>query len=148
MRNYREYVDKVKVRGRWRNNKIKLTEFVSAYKYINEEKQTLFPLCERREPDLMSQEYFVYILASKMNGTLYIGSTSDLIKRVYEHKNKLTQGFTSKYHVTQLVYFETYEDRLSAFHRETQHKRWKRDWKLELIENDNSRWDDLYDALL
>ena len=82
-----------------------------------------------------------------MNGTLYIGSTSNLIKRVYEHKNKLTGGFTSKYNVTQLVYFEKYEDRFSAFHRETQLKRWKRDWKLELIENSNPRWVDLYHDL-
>ncbi len=96
----------------------------------------------------MHQDYFVYILASKMNGTLYIGCASDLIKRVYEHKNKLIRGFTSKYNVTQLVYFEKYEDRISAFHRETQLKRWKRDWKLELIENDIPRWEDLYDALL
>ena len=96
----------------------------------------------------MHQEYYVYIMASRKNGTLYIGCASDLVKRVYEHKSKLIPGFTSKYNVTQLVYFEKYVDRVSAFHRETQLKRWKRDWKLELIENDNPRWDDLYFDLL
>ncbi|MBV6341873.1 GIY-YIG nuclease family protein [Candidatus Magnetobacterium casensis] len=94
------------------------------------------------------KQYFVYILASKKNGTLYIGVTSDLIKRVYEHKNDLTDGFTKKYGVHKLVYYETAEDINSMIAREKQLKRWKRDWKIQLIESVNPMWDDLYGFLL
>ena len=90
---------------------------------------------------------YVYILASKKNGTLYTGVTSDLIKRVYQHKNKEIEGFTSKYNVTQLVYFEVYHDITDAIVRETRIKRWKRAWKLELIEKENLNWRDLYETL-
>ncbi len=95
----------------------------------------------------MTQQYYIYILASKRNGTLYIGSTSDLKQRVYLHKNKLIDGFTKKYNVTMLVYFEITDSRVSAIHREKQLRKWKRDWKLRLIEDENPHWGDLYDKL-
>ena len=91
---------------------------------------------------------YVYILANKKNGTLYIGVTSDLIKRIYEHRNELAEGFTKKHKVHQLVYFEQFEDIKLAIEREKQMKVWRRDWKLELIEADNPRWEDLYDGLI
>lgn len=95
----------------------------------------------------MKQAY-VYILASKRNGTLYIGVTSNIIKRVYEHKNDLADGFTRKYKVHTLVYYEIFEDIREAITREKQLKAWQRQWKLELIERDNSKWRDLYDGLI
>ncbi len=90
----------------------------------------------------------VYILASKRNGTLYIGVTSDLVKRVWEHKNDLVDGFTKKYGVHQLMYFEMHEDMESAIQREKQLKKWNRDWKIDLIEKDNPEWADLYESLI
>ena len=92
-------------------------------------------------------QYYIYILASKRNGTLYIGVTNDLIKRIYQHKNDLVEGFTKKYQVHQLVYYEVGEDALQAIAREKQLKRWKRQWKLELIEMTNPDWEDLYPRL-
>ena len=92
--------------------------------------------------------YYIYILASKRNGTLYIGVTSDLIKRIYEHKNNLADGFTKKYNVHDLVYFEQTTDIESAIQREKQLKTWKRNWKLQLIEVANPDWKDLYPGLL
>lgn len=94
------------------------------------------------------KQYFVYILASKRNGTLYIGVTSDLIRRIYEHKNKLVPGFTSKYDVAKLVHFEEFSDIESAIYREKQLKKWNRKWKLALIEKVNPNWEDLYEGLL
>jgi len=91
--------------------------------------------------------YYVYILASKRNGTLYIGVTSDLKKRGYEHKNNLVEGFTKKYRVHMLVYYEMTNDVKSAIRREKQLKNWKRKWKIELIEKSNPEWRDLYDDL-
>lgn len=88
--------------------------------------------------------YYVYILASQRNGTLYTGVTSDLVKRVYEHKSKNVDGFTQKYDVDQLVYFEQYVTAEEAIIREKRIKEWKRAWKLELIEKDNPDWRDLY----
>ena len=88
--------------------------------------------------------HYVYILASKRNGTLYTGVTTDLIRRVWEHKNKIRQGFTQKYNVTQLVHFEHFEDYMMAALREKCIKEWKRKWKLELIEQSNPQWKDLY----
>ena len=88
--------------------------------------------------------YYVYILASKKNGTLYIGVTSNLLKRVYEHKNNLANGFTKKYGVHNLVYYEQTEDLNSAIQRERRLKKWKRQWKIELIEESNPDWKDLY----
>ena len=94
------------------------------------------------------KNYYVYILASKRNGTLYVGITSDLLKRVSEHKNKVVGGFTEKYNVTRLVYYECYDDPENAILREKRLKKWKRKWKLELIEKANPKWNDLYEELL
>ena len=94
------------------------------------------------------KSYYVYILASQRNGTLYIGITNDLIKRVYEHKNNLVDGFTKKYKVHSLVYYEQYNDVESAIIREKRLKKWNRRWKLELIEKENPRWRDLYEDLI
>jgi putative endonuclease len=93
-------------------------------------------------------EYYVYILASKRNGTLYTGFTNDLIRRVYEHKNDFIKSFTKKYGVHVLVYFEQCDDYDGALLREKQIKEWKRRWKLELIEKKNPEWADLYEQLL
>jgi putative endonuclease len=92
----------------------------------------------------MIKNYYVYILASKRNGTLYIGVTSNLAKRIYEHKHKLIGGFSKKYNVDRLVYYETTEDVESAILREKRLKKWKRQWKVELIEQKNPNWKDLY----
>ena len=92
--------------------------------------------------------YYVYILASKRNGTLYIGVTSNLIKRIYEHKNNSIEGFTKKYNIHNLVYYEITEDVNSAIAREKQLKIWKRNWKIELIEKNNPKWKDLYFDLI
>jgi len=91
--------------------------------------------------------FFVYILASKTNGTLYIGLTSDLLKRVHEHKNDLADGFTKKYGVHRLVYYEPAGDFEAAVAREKQLKKWNRLWKIRLIEQDNPEWRDLYGDL-
>ena len=93
-------------------------------------------------------DYYVYILASKRNGTLYVGFTNDLLRRVYEHKNDFVKGFTKKYGVHKLVYFEQCESYDSALSREKQIKEWQRKWKLELIEKVNPLWQDLYDELI
>jgi putative endonuclease len=93
-------------------------------------------------------EYFVYILANKRNGTLYTGCTNDLLRRVYEHKNNFVKGFTKKYGIHKLVYFEQCESHDSALQREKQIKEWKRRWKLELIEKVNPLWQDLWDEML
>ena len=92
--------------------------------------------------------YYIYILASKKNGVLYIGVTNNLIRRVYEHKNDINKGFTSKYHVHKLVYYEIFNDINLAIQREKALKKWKRAWKIDLIEKGNSEWKDLYDELL
>ena len=92
----------------------------------------------------MSQNYYVYILASKRNGTLYIGVTQDLLKRVYLHKKELLDGFTKKYNVKRLVYYEVYQDIKDAILREKRLKKWKRKWKIKLIEEKNPNWEDLY----
>jgi putative endonuclease len=96
----------------------------------------------------MAKQLYVYILASRKHGTIYIGMTNDLIRRVYEHKEKLVPGFTKDYGVDKLVYYETYDDPESAITREKRLKRWKRDWKIELIEGSNPNWDDLYLELI
>ena len=92
--------------------------------------------------------YYIYILASKRNGTLYVGFTGDLLKRVYEHKNDFVDGFTKRYGVHRLVYYEICDDFASALRREKQIKEWKRRWKLELIEKENPEWRDLYEQIL
>jgi len=91
--------------------------------------------------------FYVYVLASKPYGTLYIGTTSDLLRRVWEHKNKAVPGFTRRYNVDRLVWFETHQSADMALLREKQLKEWQRDWKINLIERDNPHWDDLYPAL-
>jgi putative endonuclease len=88
--------------------------------------------------------YSVYILASQKNGTLYTGVTNNLVRRVYEHKFDLFPGFTKKYHVHTLVYYESTTDVRSAIAREKQLKKWRRAWKIALIEKDNPEWKDLY----
>jgi putative endonuclease len=91
--------------------------------------------------------YFVYILASKKNGTLYIGITNDLVERVWQHKNKIADGFTKDYNVDKLVYFEETPDVLGAITREKQLKKWNRVWKIRIIEEKNPDWKDLYNEI-
>ncbi|MDP8229819.1 MAG: GIY-YIG nuclease family protein [Candidatus Gorgyraea atricola] len=88
--------------------------------------------------------YYVYILASKKSGTLYTGITSNLIKRVYEHKTNIIKGFTEKYNVYSLVYYEESNDTLEVITREKRIKKWNRQWKIKLIEGLNAEWRDLY----
>jgi putative endonuclease len=90
----------------------------------------------------------VYILVSRRNGTLYIGVTSDLVRRIHEHREGLGDGFTKRYGIKRLVYFEAYDDIARAIQREKTMKHWSRAWKLELIESRNPDWDDLYDAIV
>lgn len=92
----------------------------------------------------MFKSYFVYILASGRNGTLYVGVTSDLVGRVWEHKAKEVRGFTAKYGVDRLMWFEVHSDINAAIHREKQIKRWHRDWKIALFRDTNPDWHDLY----
>jgi putative endonuclease len=96
----------------------------------------------------LNKQPAVYILASKRNGTLYIGVTSDLVKRIWEHKNDLAEGFTKKYGVHQLVWYELHEDMAAAIQREKSLKEWKRAWKLNLIEKGNPHWEDLYHTIV
>ena len=92
-----------------------------------------------------AKSYFVYILASKQNGTLYTGVTSNLTARVWQHKNNIAEGFTQKYQVHRLVYFEEHQAPNDAILREKQIKKWNRDWKIRLIEEKNPEWKDLWD---
>ena len=92
-------------------------------------------------------QYFVYMLASKRNGILYIGVTNNLLKRVHKHKNDVTEGFTRKYNVHSLVYYEVFNRIQDAITREKQIKKWKRQWKMELIEKSNPNWEDLFESL-
>jgi putative endonuclease len=96
----------------------------------------------------MNKQPAVYILANKRNGTLYVGVTSDLVKRIWEHKNNIVEGFTKDYNVHQLVWYELHESMESAIIREKRLKDWKRAWKLELIEGKNPDWMDLYDTIV
>ena len=96
----------------------------------------------------MNKQPTVYILASQKNGTLYIGVTSDLAKRTWEHKNNLVDGFTKRYSIHHLVWYELHEDMNSAIEREKSLKEWKRAWKLKLIEGFNPDWQDLYDTII
>jgi len=120
-----------------------------------QKKQTWIPACagktkKRRESIEIKQQmfktihqYYVYILASKKNGTLYIGMTNDLETRVLQHKQKINEGFTSKYNVINLVYFENHQYVNDAIKREKQLKKWNRQWKINLIEEENKDWKDL-----
>ncbi len=91
--------------------------------------------------------YYVYILASRRDGAIYVGVTNDLVRRVYEHRIKAVPGFTAKYNITRLVWFEAYDDPVSAISREKELKKWKRAWKVELIKEQNPNWNDLYDSI-
>ena len=96
----------------------------------------------------MTKQPAIYILASKRNGTLYIGVTSNLQKRAWEHKNDLIEGFTKQYKVHRLVYYELHADMVSAITREKQMKKWNRAWKLQLIDSQNPNWKDLWDGII
>ena len=96
----------------------------------------------------MSQSYFVYIIASGQYATLYVGVTSDLVGRVWQHKQGLVEGFTKKYDIKQLVWFEVHEDVNMAITREKQIKKWKRDWQINLIQPMNPLRDDLYEQIV
>jgi len=91
--------------------------------------------------------YYVYILASRKDGVIYIGVTNYIVRRVYEHRMKAVPGFTSKYNITRLVWFEVYDDPTNAITREKELKKWKRRWKTELIEAQNPQWNDLYESI-
>ncbi len=95
----------------------------------------------------MSKQPAVYILASQRHGTLYIGVTSDLLQRIWQHKNDLVEGFTRQYGVHQLVHYELHADMLSAIAREKQLKKWNRAWKIQLIEERNPEWKDLWEEV-
>ena len=96
----------------------------------------------------MNKQPAVYILASKRNGTLYIGVTSDLVKRIWQHKKNMIEGFTKRYSVHQFVWYELHENMQSAIEREKRMKEWKRKWKMELIESMNPNWQDLYHTIV
>lgn len=96
----------------------------------------------------MNGQPAVYILASKRNGTLYIGVTSDLRKRIWEHREGFVEGFTKKYNVHRLVYYELFDDMYNAITREKRLKKWNRAWKIRLIEEKNPYWDDLWQQIL
>ncbi len=96
----------------------------------------------------MNNHPAVYILASKRNGTLYSGVTSELVKRIWQHKNNMVEGFTQRYNVHQLVWYELHENMESAITGEKRLKNWKRKWKLELIERSHPDWQDLYHAIV
>jgi putative endonuclease len=96
---------------------------------------------------LFMKQYYVYILASKRNGTLYAGVTIDLIKRIYEHKQNLIDGFTKEYNVHIIVYYERHNEIEEAIAREKQIKKWNRKWKIRLIEENNPEWEDLYEEI-
>ena len=96
----------------------------------------------------MTKQPAVYILASQRNGTLYTGVTSDLVKRIWSHRNDVVEGFSRRYSVHNLVYYELHAEMLSAIAREKQIKKWNRGWKIELIEKSNPGWDDLWPSLL
>jgi putative endonuclease len=91
--------------------------------------------------------YYVYILASRKDGATYIGVTSDIVRRIYQHRTKAVPGFTSRYNITRLVWFEIYDDPISAISREKELKKWKRAWKTQLIAAQNPAWDDLYESI-
>jgi len=94
------------------------------------------------------RSFYVYILASRIGGTLYIGVTNDLVRRVAEHRLKLVESFTEKYDVVMLVYFEQFDDPENAIKREKRLKKWNRAWKIRLIEESNPNWDDLYSGIV
>lgn len=96
---------------------------------------------------MKEKHFFVYMLASQKNGILYIGVTSDLVQRVWQHRNDVVAGFTRQYGVHRLVWFEAHPDAVSAITREKQLKKWNRSWKVGLIEAENPNWNDLFDGI-
>ena len=94
-----------------------------------------------------SRQYYVYVLANRIGGTLYIGVTNDLVRRVHEHRMKLADGFTKKHRVARLVYFEVFDDVENAIVREKRLKKWNRAWKIQIIEENNPDWNDLYQEI-
>ncbi len=94
-----------------------------------------------------SLAYYVYLLASRKHGTLYLGVTNNLVRRIYEHKSKAAPGFTARYGVNRLMWFENYQDPVTAISREKEIKKWRRDWKIRLIEETNPDWLDLYPGI-
>ena len=92
--------------------------------------------------------FYVYLLASRKDGTLYLGVTSDLVRRIYQHREKELPGFTSRYDVGRLVWFEVYDDPATAIAREKEIKKWRRKWKIALIEKENPDWKDLYSEII
>jgi putative endonuclease len=103
-----------------------------------------------REPGIhtpQSKMYYVYLTASKKHGTLYLGVTNNLVRRIHEHKTKIVPGFTAQYDVVRLVWFESYDDPTNAIAREKDIKKWRRDWKIRLIEEESPEWLDLYPSI-
>ena len=96
---------------------------------------------------MSDRAYYVYVLASRIGGTLYVGVTNDLVRRVSQHREKLVKGFTKKHGVDRLIYYEAYGEVGAAIRREKQMKRWNRAWKVRLIEEKNPNWDDLYSSI-
>ena len=95
----------------------------------------------------MRSAHYVYILASRPYGTLYVGVTNDLVRRAWEHRNGVVEGFTKEHEVHRLVWYEVHEDVYEAITREKRIKKWNRDWKVNLIQSKNPNWDDLFDAI-
>ena len=98
-------------------------------------------------PKIKVMNYYVYIIASRKDGAIYVGVTNDIVRRIYEHRIKAVPGFASRYNITRLVWFEVYDDPVSAISREKELKKWKREWKVALIEAQNPQWDDLYESI-
>ena len=101
-----------------------------------------------RPSNLLRMPHYVYIMASGRNGTLYVGYTNDLIRRAHEHRTKAAPGFTARYSVSRLVHFEEFDNHVAAAQRERRLKKWRRDWKLELIEKGKPGWTDLFDTVV
>jgi putative endonuclease len=129
-----------------------VTSVIPAHARIQEVRYPVIPahagIQEVKQVGTMEKQPCVYLLASKRNGTLYTGVTSNLIKRAWEHKNNLVEGFTSKYSVHTLVWYELHDTMESAIQREKAIKNWKRAWKIKTIEEQNPRWEDLYQDLI
>jgi putative endonuclease len=122
-------------------------QFAARYIVILRFKRRISGNVQRNEKDAMQKRFYIYILANKKYGTLYIGVTSDLIKRIWEHKNHVVEGFTDTYNLDKLVYYEVHESANSAIRREKRLKFWQHQWKLELIDKFNPEWNDLYESI-
>ena len=96
----------------------------------------------------MSKQYYVYLITNERYGTLYVGITNDLVRRIYEHREGTVQGFSKQHGLSRLVWFEAHDDVLAAIEREKAVKRWRRDWKMNLIQVMNPNWDDLYESIV